>query len=112
MSAPTVGQPLPRAEDAYVEDEKWNGYVIADVGHGREWRRVFGPIDSGDLWAIIATAVLTSDVTEIRDLGQFGVSCRVPINVTINEHTAPVRTVWHYENDRAAPRLVTAYPTP
>jgi hypothetical protein len=94
-----------------VDDEKWVGYVLADTGHGKDWRRVFGPVDPGELWSFIAAAVLTSAVAELRELEAFGVSCRVPMTVTVNERTALVRTIWHYDHDRAAPRLVSAYPT-
>ena len=32
--------------------------------------------------------------------------------LTINDRTAPIATSWHYTDEEAAPRLVTAYPAP
>lgn len=111
MPTPEVGEPLPRAASAFVEHEKWHGYVLAPDGHGDDWRRIFGHVDAEELWAAIRTAVRTSPVTEIRDLDDLGVTCRVPLTLTFNNRTADVRTIWHYAPDQPAPRLVTAYPT-
>jgi hypothetical protein len=111
MPRPEIGQLLPRAADVYVDDEKWRGYVLAETGHGPGWRRRFGSVDSNEPWSILAAAVLASPVTELRDHGPVGMSCRVPVTITISDRTARVRTVWHYEHDEAAPRLVTAYPS-
>lgn len=38
---PTVGEPLPRAEDAWREQIKLEGWILAERGHGAEWQRVF-----------------------------------------------------------------------
>ena len=110
MPAPEVGKPLPRAEDAFVEDQKWHGYVLAESGHGTDWHRRFGDIDSETLWSIIADAVVNTPVDEVRVDG-FGTSCRVPVVVTLNARTARVRTVWYYDYAGSAPRLITAFPT-
>jgi hypothetical protein len=106
-----VGQPLPRADDAFVDNEKWHGYVLADTGHGDDWRRMFGDVDPATLWSIVVDVVVSAPVVEVHDLGEFGVSCRVPISVTMNGRTADVRTVWHYDDAGSPPRLVTAFPT-
>jgi hypothetical protein len=55
--------------------------------------------------------VLDADVTEMRTVEAGGISCRVPITITIEGRTRAVRTVWHYARADAAPRLVTAFPT-
>jgi hypothetical protein len=48
MPFPTIGQPMPRAADAYATAHKWQGWILAATGHGEEWARVFhaGPQDS------------------------------------------------------------------
>jgi hypothetical protein len=111
MALPEIGRPLPRAADAFVDDEKWLGYVLSERGHRGHWSRAFGTIDPDALWAMIAQAVLDADVTEMRTVESGGISCRVPITITINDRTRAVRTVWHYAHADAAPRLVTAFPT-
>ncbi len=37
---PKMGQPLPRAHDAYAT-AKWRDWILAAHGHGPEWARVF-----------------------------------------------------------------------
>jgi hypothetical protein len=39
------------------------------------------------------------------------VVCGVDITLTINDRTSSVATAWHYPDEDAAPRLVTAYPS-
>jgi hypothetical protein len=111
MALPEIGRPLPRAADAFVDDEKWLGYVLSDRGHRGHWSRAFGSIDPDALWTMIARAVLDADVTEMRIVEAAGISCRVSVTMTINDRSRAVRTVWHYAHAGAAPRLVTAFPT-
>jgi hypothetical protein len=47
-----------------------------------------------------------------RDPAPYGVVCGVEMTVTINDRIAPIATSWHYRDQEAAPRLVTAYPGP
>jgi hypothetical protein len=75
------------------------------------WRRVFGPVQFEDLWQALATAVLEAPVSEIRELGNLGVTCRVLVALRVGGRTAEVRTSWHYFDEDSAPRLVTAFPT-
>jgi hypothetical protein len=58
MPYPKIGQPLPRAADAYATAEKWRGGILAEHGHGPEWARVFnvGPDDSERIWSAISEA--------------------------------------------------------
>jgi hypothetical protein len=108
---PMVGAPLPRAEMAWYERIKLDGWILAERGHGLEWNRVFqvGIEDSGRVWEAIATAVLEAPVGTVRDRGTEGVVCGVQVELTIGERTAPVMLSWHYADPSAAPRLVTAY---
>ncbi len=112
MPFPEVGQPMPRAADA--TGEKWRGWILAARGHGPEWERVFdvGLYDSERIWGAITPAVLDARVSTIRDRAPHGVVCGAEITLTINERTASVATSWHYADEEAPPRLVTAYPIP
>jgi hypothetical protein len=112
VSIPTIAEPLPRAIDAYTEPEKWQGWILAEQGHGPEWARVFhaDPTDAEKVWIAIAEAMLNAPVHKIVDRGPDGVVCGVDVELTIGSRSARVRTSWHYERAGAAPRLVTAYP--
>lgn len=109
---PTINEPLPRAADAYAEPEKWREWIFTERGHGPEWARVFhvGLADTETVWTAITGAILDAPIHKIVDRGQDGVVCGVDMELTIASRRARVRTSWHYEYARAAPRLVTAYP--
>jgi hypothetical protein len=70
-----------------------------------------GPNDSRRIWAAIAAVVRDVPVSVVRDRAPHGVVCGVELTLTINDRTAPVATAWHYADEDAAPRLVTAYPS-
>ncbi len=108
-----IGQPLPRAADTYVEEDKWNDYVRADDGHGKEWRRVFRlePTQSEELWLALADLARTAPISEVRP-SRFGVGCGMTAELTFNGRTAVVLLGWYYDRPGDAPRLVTAYPAP
>jgi hypothetical protein len=114
MTTPTVGQPLPRAAEAYSASEKWREWIFADRGHGREWARVFHvELDAADAeraWQAIIAAALHAPIATLVDRQEIGLICGVEVELTINSRTASVRTSWHYKHPVAAPRLVTAYP--
>jgi hypothetical protein len=112
MPTPVLGQPLPRATEAYTTPEKWRDWILAEHGHGQEWARVFhvGPGDAERTWEAIARAVPDAPIFKLVDRGQDGVVCGVEIRLTLNGRTASVRTSWHYASADDAPRLVTAYP--
>jgi hypothetical protein len=105
---------MPRAADAHATSDKWRGWILAARGHGPEWARVFGigPNDGDRLWRSIASAALEAPISTVRDRGEHGVVCGVEMELTINDRTALVATAWHYADKDAAPRLVTAYPSP
>jgi hypothetical protein len=114
MPFPTIGQAMSRAHEAHASGQKWAGWILAPRGHGPEWARVFGVglKDSERVWSAIAAGVLDAPVSAIRDRAPHGVVCGVELTVTINDRTAPIATSWHYTDQEAAPRLVTAYPSP
>lgn len=109
---PTIGHPLPRATDAHMTTEKLK-WILADRGHGREWRRVFRieDEDAERLWIAIAQAVLDAPIFRVINRGKFGIVCGVAFPLTLGARTATVTTSWHYARAGEAPRLVTAYPT-
>lgn len=88
-------------------------WILGRNGHGPHWQRVFA-IDQPDveqLWTEIAGATTDSPVARLRP-GPWGVGCDIRPILTLNERTARVLIAWHYAHSDAAPRLVTAYPTP
>lgn len=109
---PRVGEPLPRAKDAWYERVELE-WILGAEGHGTEWGRVFhvSAEDAQRIWDRVAQAVLAAPVTGSRGEG-ITASYGVLIDVTINGRLAPVLTAWHYADEGAAPRLVTAYPKP
>ncbi len=111
MPDPRVGQPLPRAKDAYTSEKKWSDWILATPGHGADWRRVFGAITWNDAWDAVLMGIELAPISDVRILGEVGVSCGVDLSLIINGRAATVRTAWHYVSPDAAPRLVTAYPT-
>lgn len=114
MARPEIGKPLTRVDDAYCEERKWRAWILAEHGHGGEWHRVFRA--RADDWVAVFSAIklaaAEAPVSTIRVRGKQGLVCGVDTVITINERTAAVRTSWHYELHDAAPRLVSAWPTP
>jgi hypothetical protein len=56
--------------------------------------------------------VIGASIQSVRDLGAEGISCGVAVELTIEGRAAAVASAWHYADESAAPRLVTAYPRP
>lgn len=83
-------------------------------GHGPEWKAILqvGSEDADALWDAIAAAVVETPVYQVRVAQGGGILCEVRLELSARERTAMVVTVWHLAHDAAAPRLVTAYPTP
>ena len=111
---PKVGDPLPRAGEAWCVEEKWADWILAERGHGPEWSRVFH-VDLSQwkrIWEAIAVAVIGASVETVHDTTPNGITCGVTVELTIGDRGAAVRSAWHYADLVAAPRLVTAYPRP
>jgi hypothetical protein len=111
---PKVGEPLPRASDAWCAPEKWVDWILAERGHASEWKRVLhiDPDQWEIAWETITAAVIGTPISTIRSSGPDGITCGVEVELWIGERTAAVMTSWHYADETAAPRLVTAYPRP
>jgi hypothetical protein len=112
-SLPSIGEPLPRAAEAYTVPEKL-AWILAEHGHGQEWVRVLhiNEDDAGRFWSAIVLAVLDAPIYKVINREPYGTVCGVKITLAIGERTAKARTFWHYKHVRDAPRLVTAYPRP
>lgn len=110
---PKTGEPLPRADRVWYEPVKLEDWILAEVGHGKEWQRVFnvGLEDHKRVWEAIISAVQGARIIIVRDKGADGIVCGVEVELTIGERSAPVTMSWHYATDVAALRLVTAYIT-
>lgn len=105
-----IGSPLPRSEAAYAPPDKW-GWILSEVGHGADLRRVFGPLSREQVWEAITGEAMSVPISAVRDLGRLGRSCEIRTRLTLNDRAASVIVVWHYDDADAAPRLVTVYPT-
>lgn len=110
---PQIGEALPRAADAWCVQEKWGAWILAEDGHGPEWAKVL-QVDADEwelAWQALKKAVHGAPVETVRSIDAGGVACRVTVELTFGERTAPVVSAWHYAEPGSAPRLVTAFPT-
>ena len=110
---PKPGDPLPRATSIWFEQGKLE-WILGTGGHGGQWARVFH-VDSDDwerVWRAIAEATPGATIMEVRDRSPFGIACGVRVDLKIGNRCAQTIVSWHYVLEVAAPRLVTAYPTP
>jgi hypothetical protein len=64
------------------------------------------------VWEAIARATLGSTIKVVRDRSPFGITCGIEVDLEINDRKAPTTVSWHYAIEIAAPKLVTAFPTP
>jgi hypothetical protein len=120
---PTVGELLPRADEATGVRYKLETYSL-DATHedggpkARGFECILGiRIEAIDyLEAQIMARVLDIPVSVIRDNSPYGVKCTVDMPISgigaKADRIANVRTVWALDSPGAPPRLVTAYPKP
>ena len=112
---PTIGSPLPDADEAIIAQRKLESYVL-DPGHidGRHKARVFHStlgIASED-WRYLHDAILAglrdAPVSAMEDTPH-GLRCTVVMSVQgLNDQRHDVLTAWLVEEGQP-PRLVTAY---
>jgi hypothetical protein len=120
--SPKVGEPLPRAAEAFGVRYKLETYSL-DVAHeeggpkARGFERILGiTIEDIDyLEGAIYTSVLLAPVSEVRDNAPWGIKCVVIIPVRGRGEKSgrllDVITSWEIRDTGAPPRLVTAFPT-
>jgi hypothetical protein len=118
---PKVGDPLPRAAEAFGARRKLATYSL-DTTHriggpkARGFERILGiTIDNiGYLEGAIQTGILITAVSVVRDTPPWGINCTVMVPVRgLGEKSgriANVRTAWLLAGAGAPPRLVTAFP--
>jgi len=111
---PEIGEPFPRAQDAWYEWIKFEDWILGDEGHSSEWARVFhvGLDDWRLVWDAIYEATARAVIKEVRDRSPFGFACATWSQLTLNGRKAQVKISWHYPEETAAPRLITAFPIP
>jgi hypothetical protein len=117
---PTIGEPLPNAEDAYGVHEKLASYSL-DLGHrdgaakARVFRGVLGltAADVDYLARALREGLASTPVRRVRDNPPHGVLCDVWITVRGRgahaDRSTVVRTGWEIRHEDDPPRLVTAY---
>jgi len=122
-TVPAIGEPLPRAAEAFGVHIKLATYSL-DIDHkdggpkARGFERILGITiaDIDYLEAEILVRILDTPIREVRDNRPYGVKCVVDIQVrgigAKAERVINVRTVWAIEQPGAPPRLVTAIPKP
>jgi hypothetical protein len=111
---PQPGELLPRADACWYEPIKFDEWILAPRGHGREWQAVFGigRSDREQVWQALVSSARTAEIVEVRDREILGVVCGIRERVRIGRRSALVTMSWHYADPTAAPRLATAYPSP
>jgi hypothetical protein len=118
--APTVGELLPRASEAFGISEKLSGYCL-NLEHevGAAKARAFEQIlairsrDVAHLADALQRGVLREPISAVRDNAPFGVLCEVRIPVSglgaRKDRVSLVTTAWELRGRDSRPRLVTAY---
>jgi hypothetical protein len=117
---PLVGDPLPRAAEAYGITEKLVTYSLnLDHRSGGPKAKGFAQIlgitlaDVAYLANTLRTGVLDAAITEVRGNAPYGLLCEVCVSVAglreKNGRVVSVKTSWELRHADDLPRLVTAY---
>lgn len=106
---------LPNPERASIPFEKLEGYALStDRPRGRHKAVVFraaldiGPAEANELRAALRNALQERDArpTKRTDYGQ---NYQLDLEMTRNDKTATIRSIWSMRNGEDFPRLVTCY---
>jgi hypothetical protein len=120
---PQVGEPLPRAAEAFGVHYKLATYSL-DIAHkdggpkARGFELILGiTIEDIDyLEDAIEAAILETPVCVVRDNPPYGVNCVVDFELRglrdKSDRVVEVRTAWELTGPGEPPRLVSAYPNP
>jgi hypothetical protein len=120
---PRIGDPLPRASEAFGVRRKLTTYCLNAANEfGAAKARGFAlileiTIDDADyLEAAILSAITVAPITAIRDCAPHGVNCvvEVPVRGLDRKSTrlVNIRTVWRIGAPGDRPHLTTAFPRP
>jgi hypothetical protein len=119
---PLVGDPLPRAAEAYGITEKLVTYSL-NIDHrsggpkakGFQQILCIGPADVDYLARALRTGVRDAAITDVRDNPPYGLLCEVCVSVAglreKSSRAVSVTTSWELQHAGDRPRLVTAYIT-
>ncbi len=106
---------LPNASKAIISMKKITDYVLSfEHFEGKNKARVFSSVlglskkNSEYLAGEIKNAVLTTDAVK-QSVSEFGAKYTMDFDLTFENKTALVRTVWILENEDNFPRLITCY---
>jgi hypothetical protein len=117
---PKIGEPIPRAEDAYNVQEKLRDYSL-NLAHNVGGNKAAGFLqilgisaaDAEYLAAVLLDGVRELPVMVVRDNAPFGLNCNVIVPVRgLGERAgriANVLTSWELRHVGDRPRLVTAH---
>jgi filamentous hemagglutinin len=117
---PTIGQCLPRAQDAHGVESKLRAYSLNpehEIGahKARVFRRALGVgLDDIDyLVDQVLVGIGETPISDVRDNAPHGILCEVVIAVlgigVAAGRPVLVTTSWEYRSPEDAPRLVSAY---
>lgn len=117
---PTIGEPIPRAYEAFGITEKLTAYCLNvdhEIGGPKAvgFQRILGiePADVAYLADALRAGIVHTPVANVRDNAPFGVLCeiQVPVHGLRNRQADvfAVTTSWELRHAGDAPRLVTAY---
>lgn len=119
---PKIGEPLPRAEDAYGVHEKLAGYSLKlDHPSGGAKAAAFARVlaialeDLDYLAGSLLERLREVAVSAVRDRDDGSILCEVIVPVRglrdRSDRVANVLTSWHLRSEGDPPRLVTAFIT-
>jgi hypothetical protein len=117
---PTIGQQLPRAQDAYGVESKLRAYSLNPEHQvGAHKATVFprtlgiGLDDIDYLVNQLLAGIGEAPISDVRDNAPYGILCEVVVAVqgigVAVGRTISVTTPWEYRSPEDAPRLVSAY---
>jgi hypothetical protein len=117
---PTIGEPLPRAEEAYGIEAKVVAYCLNldhEVGgpEAQGFLRILGIglTDADHLVTELRDGVRITRISDVRDNTPFGILCEVRVPVRglreRSDRIVAVTTSWELRDADDHPRLVTAY---
>jgi hypothetical protein len=118
--APTLGEILPRAAEAFGVRYKLETYSLGPThkegglkARGFEQILAITLADIDYLEGAIYTGAVVVPISEVRDNVPWGIKCAVIVPVRgLREKTGrvvDVTTVWQFDKPDAPPRLVSAY---
>ena len=107
---------LPNADKIIIEREKIVNYLLNPEHRiGASKARFFGEFGfCAEKWEVLADALrIHGQIHEVKKIHETGFGPRYVVEGKLNTpdgRTPHVRSVWQFDKDAVAPRLITAYP--